>query len=505
MALTKLILPPGLYLNGTTYQSAGRWADTNLVRWYDGHMQAVGGWQRRQTTGGVDIAALVSTPASETIRDIFAWRRNTNNERQVAFGSNSDVYLSSAAGVISTITPLAATSGPNDVSATGGYGSGPYGSASYGSARNFADQDVIPPLRWSFSDFGQTLLGLQRGTGNLYSYTPGTDTIMQPVATAPTAANGVVVTDERIVMLVGFGGSGPRLVRWSDQEDFADWTATRANQSGSITLSGSGELLGAKRYLKDVIILSETEAFIARYIGPPFIFSFDRIGDNCGPLAFDGFVTTDDFAVWPGERNFWLYNGSLEVLECDIADFFYDDINTTAVTKMHSVTNQDYSEIWWFYQSNSGATEIDKYIAWNYRNNTWHKGSLARTAMLDRGVTNVMIGVDADGVLWNHELKNVFPPTTVFAETGPLEIGDGDRAMVIRRVIPDSRANNDFTLQFYTTMYPDEPEALSVVYPFNDYIPVEVAGRQVRMRVNALDANFEFGNQRLDTDVGYQI
>lgn len=501
MALQPINLPPGVYKNGTDYQSAARWIDTNLVRWHHQHMQAMGGWQRRQTLGGVDIPALVSTPSSETIRDVFAWRRDANNERQIVFGSNSAAYLSDASGAISTITPAGVTAGDNDVSVTGGYGSGPYGSAAYGSARQFSDQDVLPPLRWSFSDFGQTLMAVQRGTGSLYSYTPGVDSVMQTVGAAPTAANGVVVTDQRIVMLIGFSGAGPRKVQWCDQEDFTEWTAASSNQAGDITLSGNGELLGGVRFLQDILIFSTTEIFEAVYTGPPYVFSFNRKGTNCGPLCIDAVVATDDFVVWPGQNQFWYYSGSLEPLPSDLADFFYDDIDPTAISKIAATTNQDHNEIWWLYQS-SGASEIDKYIVWNYKNKAWYKGSLARTAMLDKGVTNVVLAVDSSGVLWNHDLENVFPTDTVFAESGALELGDGEQWMVMRRMIPDARSSNDFQIKFYAAEYPLATEIESATYECANYMPLDVMGRQIRMRVEALDSGFKFGKQRFDITAG---
>ena len=46
MALVKLEIPPGVFRNGTEYQVSGRWYDSNLVRWIDGLMMPVGGWER---------------------------------------------------------------------------------------------------------------------------------------------------------------------------------------------------------------------------------------------------------------------------------------------------------------------------------------------------------------------------------------------------------------------------------------------------------------------------
>lgn len=42
--LLKLDIPPGIYRNGTNYQSIGRYWDANLWRFHNGVQRPVGGW-----------------------------------------------------------------------------------------------------------------------------------------------------------------------------------------------------------------------------------------------------------------------------------------------------------------------------------------------------------------------------------------------------------------------------------------------------------------------------
>ena len=37
--------PPGVWANGTPYEAKGRWSDSNLVRWRNGRLQPLGGWE----------------------------------------------------------------------------------------------------------------------------------------------------------------------------------------------------------------------------------------------------------------------------------------------------------------------------------------------------------------------------------------------------------------------------------------------------------------------------
>jgi len=42
MAYIPLQIPPGVFKNGTEYQSKGRWNNSNLVRWFEGTIRPVG-------------------------------------------------------------------------------------------------------------------------------------------------------------------------------------------------------------------------------------------------------------------------------------------------------------------------------------------------------------------------------------------------------------------------------------------------------------------------------
>ena len=47
MALNAIDIPAGVYRHGTDLEGAGRWRDVNLVRWRNGSLGPVGGWQER--------------------------------------------------------------------------------------------------------------------------------------------------------------------------------------------------------------------------------------------------------------------------------------------------------------------------------------------------------------------------------------------------------------------------------------------------------------------------
>jgi hypothetical protein len=50
MALLPIKIPAGFYRNATQYQAKNRWYDGNLVRFSEGRLRPIGGWQRLADT-----------------------------------------------------------------------------------------------------------------------------------------------------------------------------------------------------------------------------------------------------------------------------------------------------------------------------------------------------------------------------------------------------------------------------------------------------------------------
>jgi len=99
MSLFPLKYPPGVFRNGTRYQAKGRWFDANLVRWHEGTMQPLGGWQKLKDSNGVDL------DLNEVIRGVLAWTDNTLKPR-LALGTPTRVQVF-LEGVLSDITSSA--------------------------------------------------------------------------------------------------------------------------------------------------------------------------------------------------------------------------------------------------------------------------------------------------------------------------------------------------------------------------------------------------------------
>lgn len=144
-----------------------------------------------------------------------------------------------------------------------------------------------------------------------------------------------------------------------------------------------------------------------------------------------------------GRDKFFTYSGRVDALPCTLRQYVFGDINYGQSQIFFAGTNNEFNEIVWFYCS-ANATEIDRYVIYNYNENIWYYGNLERTAWADAGDLTKPIAFD-NGWIYNHETgtddgqPNGLPPLPLAAyiQSADVDIDDGDKYMLIRRVIPD--------------------------------------------------------------------
>jgi hypothetical protein len=132
-----------------------------------------------------------------------------------------------------------------------------------------------------------------------------------------------------------------------------------------------------------------------QYLGPPFTFGVQLISENItmgGPLTA---MAVDDQVFWMGLSEFYVYNGAVQRLPCSVRDYVFEDMNLAQMEKVTAGLNSENSEIWWFYPS-AASDENDRYVIYNYMEQAWYYGTLARTAWLDRGIEEFPIAAAPD-------------------------------------------------------------------------------------------------------------
>jgi hypothetical protein len=329
-------------------------------------------------------------------------------------------------------------------------------------------------------------------------------TVAEPIANAPINNKGLVVTEERFIFALGAGGNS-RKVQWCDKENNTQWTPAATNEAGDIELATSGQIMCGVRTRGVTLIITDTDAHMAQYIAPPYVYSFQRVGTNCGAVSRLSAVATDQGAFWYGQENFHYFDGnSVQTLNCDVHDYVFNDFNQAQQSKVWGMVNGANNEIWWFYCS-SGSTEIDRYVAYDFKDNHWLIGNLSRTSGVSRGVFAYpfMAKHGAKTDIMNHEIGFNYEGSSIFCETGPVSIVNGDQVAKVTEVITDEKTQGDVDLKFKTRFHPNDTER--TFGPFNPSNPTSVrfTGRQVKMRVEGDQAtDWRVGVMRLDVKAG---
>jgi len=491
-ALIPIDIPPGVVRNGTQFQvgTKGRWYDANLVRWIAGILAPVGGWTRRDT--GV---------VPGMCRDLFAWRDNSVN-RWLVVGSNEGMYVAkTGSDTLHDITPAGFTAGRVNAIRGFGYGYGAYGASSYGTARADAGGRLVGAAGWSFDNWGQYLIACAPHDGRIVEWQLDTATVATVVANAPTDCKGAFVTPERHLVAIAVNGD-PRRVSWSDREDNTVWTPATTNLAGSYDLQTNGEIQVAVRVRGQTLILTTQDVFSMQFVGSPYVYGFERVSGTGGTSSPRSAVGLQGRAVWMANDGFYIFDGLVTKMACDVEDYVLSDINADQFSKVIGGHNREFSEVWWFYPS-AASVEPDRYVVWNYRENHWSIGRLARTAFASPGVLELPLMASTDGYLYDHETGWTDDGAALgadrYVESGAVDAGDGDRVLRATRLIPDEKTQGQTQVVFKTRFTPNGPETEHGPYALTDYTDVRFSGRQVAVRIEAVaDDNWRVGIMRLD-------
>ena len=495
MALLPVTPPAGIVKNGTDYANKGRWVDGNLVRFENGFLKPIGGWSKLKAT------ALDGEPIG-----MYAHKDNLGASI-LAVGTRQKVYVL----YDNTWTDITPVGFVNDASNDPlGYGAYHYDVEDYGDARS---QSGLPldSGHFSFDNWGEDLIFCFSGDGKIYKWRPvsgGTaDTIATVVTNAPTGCQAIMVTNERHLVAIGSGGD-PRKVAWSDREDRNNWTSKATNTAGDVQIPTGGRALLAVKYQNDTIVFSDTGIDRMSYVGSPFIYGITAAGANCKAVSRRSVVQTGNFLAWMGENSFFVYDGVVREIPCDVHDYVYDQLNIPGRKACWGGHNSNFNEIWWGFPSGAGQYKANKYIIWNYLANTWSIGELDRGCWIDQGAFDYPISGDSLGFVYEHESTTLSNSPNLgsavpFATSGPIELGNGDNYVQCNQIIPDEEANAlpGVTIGFKGKFTPLGPttDFGNFTFESDGYTDARFTARQVQMTVTGnTTQDFQVGNIRLN-------
>ena len=479
-----------------------------------------------------------------------------NKEYQVVAVTSNNVYTITSAvaanasdvgnGGSATVGAYQITTGSDVYTVSVGWGSGGWGgintgytSTGWGSAAPAGVGLGVQLRLWSQANFGEDLIFNPRGGGLYYWDVNPNPTIFDrgtllTAGDTPDICNFVMVSDaSRFVICFGVNDYGsavqnPMLVRWSDQEDYTQWTPSVTNQAGSYTLSHGSQIITAMQARQEILVWTDAAIYSMQYLGAPYVWGFQILGDNLSIVGPNAVATANNITYWMGVDKFYMYSGRVETLPCTLRSYVYNDINLSQAFQFFAGTNEGFNEVWWYYCS-ANSTTIDKYVVYNYLERVWYYGTLARTAWLDSPLRVEPMATTYANQLLYHETgvddgtTNPPSPITCFVQSADFDIGDGHNFGFVWRLIPDvtfdgSTVNAptlDFTVrprQFPGSNYgnSNNPEVISSisyagqrtynVQQFTEQVYVRIRGRQMAFKVSSdtLGTAWQLGVPRIE-------
>ncbi len=386
------------------------------------------------------------------------------------------------------------------------------GQDNYGRQRSSNPPIFRKPDHWSFASFGEDLLGVCSSDGRLLHLSPTTGVVpkMDVPSNAPTGNYAMAVTAERSVMLMGAGGN-PRRVAWSDFENYNGWTFNvSTGQAGYIDLEASSPIITGVRVKEGILVLTQHECFLVRYVGAPYFYGVEKLGSTTfsAPCAI---ASGGSYTVWFGEEGFWVYSGgAIRLLDCPMFGDIkqnYDPLYGNYRAHMHE--NGAFPEFWFDYPDiNATDGEPNQYVIWNYSDNIWIRGQRDVTASIGAITANYPVAAKTDNNIYQMEDGWTDNGTSrvgqVWAETSVLDFGQGDSYIELNQALvasdPDSDVNN-YQIRFYSRYAPNQNEVSFGPYaPRSDgYTDTRVSGRDIRLRVEATNDDYwSLGQIRFD-------
>jgi len=269
----------------------------------------------------------------------------------------------------------------------------------------------------------------------------------------PTVQNYIFVSDtSRFIFAFGANDYGsatqdPMLIRWSNQDDPYNWTPNATNQAGSVRLSHGSEIVTVIQTRQEIVTFTDSAVYSLQYLGPPYVWGSQLLGDNISILSQNCVALASGIVYWMGVDKFYLYDGRVQTLGCDLRRYVFNDINLTQNQQIFAGTNEGFNEVWWFYCSANSMT-VDKYVVYNYQERIWYYGTMARTAWLDSGLRDYPQAATYTYNIVNHEQglnNNETGTETAIAaniSSSEFDIGDGHNFGFVWRVLPDITFSN---------------------------------------------------------------
>ena len=319
----------------------------------------------------------------------------------------------------------------------------------------------------------------------------------------------------------------PMLIRWSDQESLTTWFPAITNQAGSLRLSHGSEIVTTLQSRQEIVVWTDSSLYSLQYLGPPYVWGSQLLADNISIAGPNAAAIASGVTYWMGVDKFYKYDGRVQTLRCDLRQYIYTDINSLQYDQIFASTSEGFNEVWFFYCS-ANSTTIDRYVIYNYVEDIWMYGTLARTAWLDTGLRNNPVAATYSYNIVEHEsgVDNNETATTLAIEasiiSAQFDIGDGHNFAFVYRMLPDitfrgSTSGTTPAVTMYlqglansgsgvtqsasaSVAYTGPAPAVINVDEFTGQVYTRLRGRQMQMQItsNTIGTQWQLGAPRVD-------
>ena len=352
-----------------------------------------------------------------TLNGQFVVKNSTSQTYQITLGANA----TSGGTPTESVTALyEITAGLDNPGFYYGWGAGTWGLGTWGTARtaaNGAFSDMVQPLRlWAMDNWGQGLMTTIRN-GSTYYWDRNTGPQARAVDISlnpqfPTNPGAPVNSLWSLVsntqqQLVTLGSSHDGIndalyIAISDVDDYTDFTPQDTNSAYVGRLSSGSKIVTGIKTRTGILVMTDTSAYL---LAPNVstVYSSEQIADETTILSPNSAIDINGTAYIMGLRKFYEYDGVFRELPTDVWTRVWKNFNYNLPDKVFTWHNDQWSEVWWFYCSQS-ATEVDSYVAYNYKEKHWHFGNLDRTTGLKTSNHyNYPLLFDSNAQMYEHE------------------------------------------------------------------------------------------------------
>ena len=375
-----------------------------------------------------------------------------------------------------------------------GWGAGTWGRGGWGSGSTtpvkLFQQD------WFFDNFDNDLVANIRNGAPYYWTYDGTFTTRAKLLSSVTGASDVpakvmqLLTSQGDKHLLAFGATAygsstfdPLLIRWSNQDDPANWTPAPTNSAGFIKVSRGSRIVRAIPTRQEIVVFTDATLNSLQFLGTTDVFGIQELSDNISIASSRACTAVNNMVFWMGNNKFYVYSGRVDTLPCTLRNHVFQNLNYNQIDQVVCGTNEQWNEIWWFYPTGNSLYN-DAYVIYNHLDKIWYYGNLPRTAWNDSplrqypqsvnntivtgsisGTTLTVTGVTS-GVL---AVGDVISGTGVTTNTIIVALGTGTGGLGTYTV-DTSQTVLSTTISTNGYLYNQESGVDDDVYPMSSYI-----------------------------------